>query len=612
MIDRKGVVKAQLKVLNGTLKGDVFLVEEDALRIGRRSDNDIVLDDPTVSRYHAEVRVDKGCFVIERISKSALLKVDSKRCERSELSGVHKLRLGKTYIQFMMLEETQRSERGAIAFPIANVVSELRENDLYSVSGVNQKDLGRFKRVANPKLWLMFWMTVAFLFVALFQMRRASTLQHQQRLSEVEYINELNLAVTKFRSQSYGEVVESMSNLVKRYPQHHGARNMRDLGELWCKKGERYEDLDWRRAEDLSRELINSNPSADLVTSLGQDLMIWLSKEESNMMSIREGLASMERSSWGAAVDAFGAVAEDSCLHELYADQMQLALEGWIRRTEQQLDDRVLRHRWDEALEFLSLLLGKEERTVWVEQRDLYRDYSHFHEMLTEAEDAHQRGDFDLVEQLLQGHTEQSPYKRRVEELLLSSKVARLRRERSQCFYQGRAAQAIALSQQHFPEDTLFVQHVEAVNDLYRQAQAAAISEHPEQVVPLAEKIIGLESDEANHYVQQALGWRNQWSSPRQLADLFLNRANVAWQKRDLAEAIKWYQQAEDKGSPDAVERLKSMEKQAWVHYNRAMQFASQGDQANVGVYLSKAMDLLPEGHRLRDRIELYVRRELK
>ena len=403
-----------------------------------------------------------------------------------------------------------------------------------------------------------------------------------------------------------------MNSLIYRYPQNHAAHVLGDLAKLWSEKGERYEDLDWKRADDLSRELINVYPSTDLVKDLGQELMIWLSKEEPHMEAIQKALALMERSSWEAAVEAFRAVAEDSRLYELYADQRQRAREGWISTTEQQLEDRVVRQRWGEALELLELLLGIEERPVWMEQRELYRGYFGTHKMLRKAEEAHQRGDFDLVEQVLQRYPEDGPHSHRVQTLLQSSRVAQQRRQRSEYFSQGHAAQAIALSKQHFPEDTLFVQHVQAVMDLYEEAQAAALSEYPERVVPLSEKIIALESDETNHYAVQARRWRNKWSSPSQLADLFLNRANAAWEKRDFAEAIKWYQRAEAKGSLGAVERLKSMEQQASSHYNRAMLFANRGDQANVSVYLRKALELLPEGHRLRGRIEFYVRGQMK
>jgi tetratricopeptide (TPR) repeat protein len=448
--------------------------------------------------------------------------------------------------------------------------------------------------------------------VALLQPKSSSTESQQQEWSRGDYLKELNLAVAEFRSQAYGDVVHSMKALIRHYPQNHAAHILGDLAKIWNEKGQRYEGLDWKRAEDLSRELINVYPSTELVKGLGQDLSDWLSKEEPNMEAIQKALVLMEQSSWRSAVEAFGAVSEDSRFCELYAESRQEARSGWIGEIEEQLEDRVARQRWGDALEKLGLLLAIEKRAVWLEQRERYRQYFRTGKMLREAEDAHQRGDYDFVEQVLQVYPHDGPQGKRVQTLLQSAMVAKQRRERDDYFVQGRAAQAIEVSKQHFPEDLLYVQHVQRVLALYEGAQAAVLSEQPELVVPLCEKIMALESDETNHYVVQARRWRNKWSSSRQLADLFLNRANAAWENRDLAEALKWYQAAEAKGSLGAVDQLKSMEKQASLHYNRAMLFANQGDKPSVSLYLRKALALLPEGHRLRDRIELYVRRQMK
>ncbi|NPA92579.1 MAG: FHA domain-containing protein [Chloroflexi bacterium] len=48
-------------IINGT---QVFSLEQPIIHIGRRPDNDLVLDDPRVSRLHAQLRANRGRFML--------------------------------------------------------------------------------------------------------------------------------------------------------------------------------------------------------------------------------------------------------------------------------------------------------------------------------------------------------------------------------------------------------------------------------------------------------------------------------------------------------------------------------------------------------------------
>ena len=50
-----GEVLARLVVQRGPEPGTSFLLSEDAVRIGRTADNDIVIGDPEMSRQHAQL-----------------------------------------------------------------------------------------------------------------------------------------------------------------------------------------------------------------------------------------------------------------------------------------------------------------------------------------------------------------------------------------------------------------------------------------------------------------------------------------------------------------------------------------------------------------------------
>ena len=55
-----------LKGISGLVEGQSFLVSEDiGLKIGRSPDNNIVLDDDGVSRFHVELRFDTGTLWLQ-------------------------------------------------------------------------------------------------------------------------------------------------------------------------------------------------------------------------------------------------------------------------------------------------------------------------------------------------------------------------------------------------------------------------------------------------------------------------------------------------------------------------------------------------------------------
>jgi hypothetical protein len=60
-------------IINGT---ELIPLKKTVVNIGRRNDNNIILDDPYVSRLHAQLRATKGCYAIFDLSSSGGTKVN--------------------------------------------------------------------------------------------------------------------------------------------------------------------------------------------------------------------------------------------------------------------------------------------------------------------------------------------------------------------------------------------------------------------------------------------------------------------------------------------------------------------------------------------------------
>ncbi len=63
---------------SGPLEGRVQRLEADRIRIGRRSDNDLIIDDPHVSRVHAELRRDGVLLVLTDFGSTSGTRVNDR------------------------------------------------------------------------------------------------------------------------------------------------------------------------------------------------------------------------------------------------------------------------------------------------------------------------------------------------------------------------------------------------------------------------------------------------------------------------------------------------------------------------------------------------------
>jgi len=63
----------------------VFPLDQSVINIGRRADNNLVLDDPRISRYHAQIRANKGRFVLFDLNSTGGTYVNGQRINQTVL-----------------------------------------------------------------------------------------------------------------------------------------------------------------------------------------------------------------------------------------------------------------------------------------------------------------------------------------------------------------------------------------------------------------------------------------------------------------------------------------------------------------------------------------------
>ncbi|PKN90792.1 MAG: hypothetical protein CVU44_22225 [Chloroflexi bacterium HGW-Chloroflexi-6] len=80
--EENGQPKTGFLIIGGT---KVFTVDQMVVNIGRRLDNHVVIDDPRVSRYHAQIRYVRGKFVIFDLNSTGGTYVNGQRTSQSVL-----------------------------------------------------------------------------------------------------------------------------------------------------------------------------------------------------------------------------------------------------------------------------------------------------------------------------------------------------------------------------------------------------------------------------------------------------------------------------------------------------------------------------------------------
>ncbi len=105
---RTGVRRFSLAVVEGPALGVRWQSSGDRCSLGSHPRNDLIVDDPTVSRFHCEIVIDGGGARVRDLESRNGTVLDGVRVREAFLRAGSLLRLGKTVLQFELGLETNR------------------------------------------------------------------------------------------------------------------------------------------------------------------------------------------------------------------------------------------------------------------------------------------------------------------------------------------------------------------------------------------------------------------------------------------------------------------------------------------------------------------------
>jgi sulfur carrier protein ThiS len=100
--------------LKGATTKEIALTDED-IRIGRKADNHLVLDDPTASGQHARITKVQAVYFVEDLNSTNGTFVNGKRIERHQLRDADVIEIGRHRLMFRDVPVAEASTPSAAA-----------------------------------------------------------------------------------------------------------------------------------------------------------------------------------------------------------------------------------------------------------------------------------------------------------------------------------------------------------------------------------------------------------------------------------------------------------------------------------------------------------------
>lgn len=97
--------KCQLIIMEGNDKGKKLTLSKNISTIGKMDDNDIILDDKTVSRKHVEVEYKSDSFLLRDLDSTNGTYVNGTRVKESYLLPGDRIKIGRTTLEFTAFDE---------------------------------------------------------------------------------------------------------------------------------------------------------------------------------------------------------------------------------------------------------------------------------------------------------------------------------------------------------------------------------------------------------------------------------------------------------------------------------------------------------------------------
>lgn len=96
-------VRAELVIKTGESQGMKLRLGKSIANLGRRETNEVFLDDPNISRVHAQIELVQDEYILTDLGSLNGTYVNGKRIHRTRLNSGDQIKLGKTELDFQIM-----------------------------------------------------------------------------------------------------------------------------------------------------------------------------------------------------------------------------------------------------------------------------------------------------------------------------------------------------------------------------------------------------------------------------------------------------------------------------------------------------------------------------
>ena len=96
-------VRAELVIKTGESQGMKLRLGKAIANLGRRETNEVFLDDPNISRVHAQIELLQDEYILTDLGSLNGTYVNGKRIHRARLNSGDQIKLGKTELDFQIM-----------------------------------------------------------------------------------------------------------------------------------------------------------------------------------------------------------------------------------------------------------------------------------------------------------------------------------------------------------------------------------------------------------------------------------------------------------------------------------------------------------------------------
>jgi predicted component of type VI protein secretion system len=96
-------IKAELVIKTGESQGMKLRLGKAIANLGRRETNEVFLDDPNISRVHAQIELLQDEYILTDLGSLNGTYLNGKRIRRARLNSGDQIKLGKTELDFQII-----------------------------------------------------------------------------------------------------------------------------------------------------------------------------------------------------------------------------------------------------------------------------------------------------------------------------------------------------------------------------------------------------------------------------------------------------------------------------------------------------------------------------